>query len=297
MNKTGRRIWYGTAIALSGLVLLLCVLSVAGVWLVESVLSNTVVEVIEAVDVFTGNLRGVIEKVDQGVERMQETSISISDASAQLAEQVTDEGLILLLLPEEQEQNLTEMAASLQETVDTLRSFLAAGVAIYHSIDRIPFIDLPSPSEEQVGNIQETVGEIQSLAENVETQITDFRSGVSDQIGKVESGADAVTSKLDEVRASLSGLDSQLATLQESLVKLQKTILTALVLGAILMTLILAWVIYSQVEVLRLYARRWKVAGDPGAVAEALPEQVSNVEAENPAVAPPPAPENSDNES
>jgi biopolymer transport protein ExbB/TolQ len=297
MNKTGRRIGYGTAIAVSGLVLMLCVVSIAGVWLVESVLSKTVVEVIEAVDVFTGNLRVVIEKVDQGVERMQETSTSISDASAQLAEQVTDEGLILLLLPEEQEQNLTEMAASLQETVDTLMSFLAAGLAIYHSIDSVPFIDLPSPSEEQVGNIQETVGEIQSLAENVETQITDFRSGVSDQIGKVEAGADAVTSKLDEVRASLSGLDSQLATLQESLVKLQKTILTALVLGAILMTLILAWVIYSQVEVLRLYARRWKVVGAPGAVAEALPEQVSIVEAENPAVAPPTEPENSDNES
>jgi hypothetical protein len=53
MNTTGRKIWYGTAIALSGLVLLLCILSVAGVWVVESVLSNTVVEVIEAVDVFT----------------------------------------------------------------------------------------------------------------------------------------------------------------------------------------------------------------------------------------------------
>jgi hypothetical protein len=279
MNKTGRRIWFGTAMVLSALVLLLCAVSVIGVWILESVLSNTVVEVIDAVDVFTGNVRGVIEKVDQGVGSLQEVSISISNASAQLADQVTDKGLILVLLPDEQEQKLTAMAASLQETVDNLRSLLAAGVAIYRSIDRIPFVDLPSPSEEQVANIQETVGEIQTLTENVETQVTDFRSGVSDQIGKVESGADAVTSKLDEVGASLAELDARLAILQESLVQIQKTILTLLVLGSILITLVLAWVIYSQVEVFRLYLRRWRAAGTQGSL-ETVPVQDASVEPE-----------------
>ena len=59
MNKTGRKIWYGTAIALSGLVLLLCVVSIAGVWVVECFLSDAVVQVIEAVDGVTSRLREV----------------------------------------------------------------------------------------------------------------------------------------------------------------------------------------------------------------------------------------------
>ncbi len=297
MNKTGRRIWYGTAVALSGLVLLLCAVSVIGVWVVESLLSNTVVEVIEAVDGFTGGIREVTDQVDLKVERLQEVSIFISTASARLSEKVTDKGLILLLLPEEKEQNLVELSTSVQDTVGTLRSTLAAGLAIYRSIDRMPFVNLPAPSQEQVDGIQDVVGEVQSLAESVESEITAFRSGASDQIGRVETGADRLTEKLGDVRGRLANLDARLAILQESLVQLQKTIQTALVLGAILLTLLLAWVIYSQVEVLRLYVRRWKISGASVGVEEALPDLVNSQEAQKSIESEPSAVENSENES
>jgi hypothetical protein len=258
MNKTGRRIWFGMAMALSVLALLLGTIGIVGVWILESALANTVVGVIEAVDGLTSSAREVIGKVDQGLEGMEGISTGISTASAQLAEQVTDKGLILVLLPEEQEQKLTEMATSLQETVDNLRSLLAAGVTMYQSINRIPFVDLPSPSEEQVENIQDTVAEIQSLSENVASQVTDFRAGITDQIGKVEAGADTVTSKLNEVESRLAELDGLLAGILEALPTLQNRLLTALMLGAILITLFLAWVIYSEVEIFRLYVLRWR---------------------------------------
>lgn len=36
---------------------------------------------------------------------------------------------------------------------------------------------------------------------------------------------------------------------------------TVFVLVAFLFTLLLAWIIYSQVEVLRLFVQRWKISG------------------------------------
>ena len=44
MRKTGRRIWYGIAIFLSGLIVLLSVAGIAGVWVTQTALSNTVVQ-------------------------------------------------------------------------------------------------------------------------------------------------------------------------------------------------------------------------------------------------------------
>ena len=89
--------------------------------------------------------------------------------------------------------------------------------------------------------------------DSVQTSITSFRSGASDQIGKVETGADLLTSRLGQFRDRLANLDARLAITQESLVQLQKTVERVLVLVSFLVTLFLVWVIYSQVEVLRLY--------------------------------------------
>ena len=227
---------------------------------------------------------------------MQELSIFISTASARLSEKVTDKGLILLLLPEEKEQNLVDLSASVRDTVDTLRSTLEAGRAIYRSIDRIPFVSLPSPGQEQVDKIQGTVGEIQSTAQNVESEIAAFRSGASDQIGKVETLADSLTSRLGEFRGRLANLDARLTIVQESLVQVQKTLQTALVLGAILITVFLAWVIYSQVEVFRLYVRRWQAAGAQG-TEEVLVDQVSHEEDDVAVESMPAGPESPENES
>jgi peptidoglycan hydrolase CwlO-like protein len=87
-----------------------------------------------------------------------------------------------------------------QETVGTLRDNLSAGLAIYHSIDQLPFVSLPAPSQEQVDKIQSSVGDIQSAVDSLQSDITSFRSGVSGKINKVQPCADLLTSRLGQSR-------------------------------------------------------------------------------------------------
>src|SRR4030043_341512 len=101
MKKTAHRVWYGIAMFLSGLVLL-CVVGIVGVWVTERTLANTVVQVLDAVGNVTGSLRQATDGLDQKLERMQAASTFISTASVKLSQNVTDQGLILLLLPEEE---------------------------------------------------------------------------------------------------------------------------------------------------------------------------------------------------
>jgi methyl-accepting chemotaxis protein len=261
MGKTGHRIWYGLAIFLSALVLLLSVAGIAGVWITERILADTAVQVLEAVGNVTGSLRQAIQGVDQKLERMQSVSFFISIASARISDEVTDQGLIKLLLPEEQDQRLVTLSSSVKETVNTVSDTLSAGLSMYQTIDRLPFVSLPAPSQEQVDNISSTVDDIQSAVDDVQTSIVAFRSGASDQISKVETGADLLTTRLGQSRDRLAEVNARLAIVQEKLIQLQKTVGTVFALAAFLFTLLLAWIIYSQVEVLRLYVQRWKTYG------------------------------------
>ena len=272
MKKTGKRVWYGIAIFLSGLILLLSVLGIAGVWITERALANTVVQVLDSVGNITETLRQATQGVDQKLERLQSISSFISTVSGKLSQNVNDQGLLLLLLPEEDEQKLVSLTTSVNESVGTLRDVLTAGLSIYRTIDQLPFISMPAPSQEQVDKIQSSVGEIQSSVENVRTEIVAFRSGISGRITNVQNGADLLTSRLGQSRDRLADLDARLAIIQESLVQWQKTAQNVLVLLSFLVTLLLAWVIYSQVEVLRLYVHRWKAAGSKTEI-ETPPDQ------------------------
>jgi hypothetical protein len=234
---------------------------IVGVWITERALADTVVQVLDAVGNVTGSLRQATQGVDQKLERMQAVSTFISTSSATLSQNVTDKGLILLLLPEEKEQNLVALAASVQETIGTLRDTLAAGLSINHSIDRLPFVSLPAPSQEQVDKIASTSVEIQSAVDGLKAEIVAFRSGASDRIDKIQTGADLVTSRLGQSRDRLANIEARLAVIQESIGQWQKTAVRILVLISFLVTLMLAWVIYSQVELLRLYGQRWKASG------------------------------------
>jgi hypothetical protein len=274
MKKTGKRIWYGIAIFLSGVILLLSVMGIAGVWITQRAVANTVVQVLDAVGNITESLSQVIQGVDQKLERLQSASTLLSTVSGKLSQNVNDQGLILLLLPEEDEQDLVSLSSSIKESAGTLRDVLSAGVNIYQTIDKIPLIDLPAPSQEQIDNFQGSVSEIQSGVDNVRSDVAAFRSGISGRITNVQSGADALTNRVGKARDRLSTLDARLVIIQESVVQWQKTAKNILVLMAILLTLLMAWVIYSQVEVLRLYAHRWKAA-DVKIVVEPVPDQVA----------------------
>jgi hypothetical protein len=257
MGKANRKILYGTAMFLSGLTLLLSVVGIVGLWVTERALANSAVEILGVAENVTGNLLQVTRGVDQKLEQIQVVSTQISTGSAQLSQNVTDKGLILVLLPEQQDQKLVELSASFNEASNTLRDRLATGMAFYRTISRMPFVSLPAPNQEQVDQFEGSIAGIQSTVDGLQKDVATFRSGAADQIGKVEAGANLLTSQLGQSRERLANLETRLAATQEALIRLQQTAASALFWASFLITLLLVEVIFSQIVVLRLYRQRW----------------------------------------
>ena len=262
-KHTGKKILYALVIAMCGLILVGSLVSIIGVWVVQRPLSDAAVAGLSVVENSTKVIRSANSRVDQGLAGLQTKTTEISDASQQLSQNVTDKGLVLVLLPEEKEQQVIETASSVQETFTGIRESIAKGLDLYRSINRIPFVSLPGLSEEQMAKIDSSISKTQSLAETLQTEIADFRAGVAGTIDKVDAAATMLTNEITQARETLSELDSRLAALEELSIRLQQVIPTALLVIAVIISFVFAFIIFTQFEVIRLYVAHWRRLGQP----------------------------------
>jgi hypothetical protein len=260
-RHTGRKIWYGFIIFLSGLVILVCAVGAIGTWVVEQSVSDSAVELLGVVENGAGGIRNAATRVDGRLGEAQQVTIGISQSVQQVSQNITDKGLLLTLLPEEQEQRLVDLADQLRESFGAVQELVAAGLQMYQTINRMPFVSLPGPDPEQVESIQSTLDSVRSDVDEARGAIEEVRSGAAARVDRVTNAVVMLSGRLQEGRDKLAALDSQLATVQERADSLQQTIPNLLVVLAILLTLFLIYVGYTQVEVIRLYVSKWKGLG------------------------------------
>ncbi len=254
----GRKIWYGTAIFLCCLLILVSAAGIAGSWVVGNSLTTLSMQVLAVVDRTAGGARLVIDGVDEIAANLEQVSTGIGEASDQLSRSVTDRGLILTLLPEEREQELQAKTDELTATIDAVQEAVDAGLDLYLSIDALPFVSLPMPRQETLERLEQLSEEIQTTVDEIVQGIQDFRSGVSSEIDRVTELALGITGRLGELRDGFATLDADLAALQELTARLQRLVATVFTLLSLVTSLFLTWAIYTQVEVIRLYVGRWK---------------------------------------
>lgn len=257
-SHLGKKILYALVIFLSCLIMLVSLAGIIGVWVIERPIAEAAVSVFKLVENTSVAVRQPIDRVDQTLTVLEAETTEIADASQQLSQNITDEGLVLVLLPEEKEQQLIETADSLRETFDAIRSSIATGLEFYHSISSIPFVNLPGLSEDQMDEIESSLGQTQELVTTLRSQIADFRAGVSDAIDKVETTANQLTEEIQGARQALAQVDSNLAELEALSIRLQEVIPGILVTVAVILTLLFVFVIFTQVEVILLYIARWR---------------------------------------
>jgi hypothetical protein len=262
-NYIGKKILYALVIAISGLLVLFSMIGVIGVWLVERPLSDSAVTILSVVEETTGTVRASIARIDQPLAALEAETTEIEAVSQQLSQNVTDKGLVMVLLPEEKAQQFKESASSVLETYYEIRDTITKGLELYRSIDRLPFISLPGLNEDQVGKITTSMDKIDALVQTLRSGIADVRAGVAEAIGKVEEAARLVKNEIIQVREALALLDSRLAALEALLIRLQQVIPGVLLAVAVILSLFLVFIIFTQVEVIRLYIARWRLLGQP----------------------------------
>ena len=98
----GRKILYALVIGLCGLIALLSLIGIIGGWALEKRAETAAVAALQVVQKSAGVVQQALIRVDQPLALLQSRTSEVADASQQLSQNVTDQGLVKVLLPEEQ---------------------------------------------------------------------------------------------------------------------------------------------------------------------------------------------------
>lgn len=254
----GRKIWYITAISLSMIIILTCITLVIGTWVVQNGISQAAVKLLETVDDTTGNLRQAVSRIDQPLSELEGITDNVANRADQISENISDKGLLLTLLPEEQEMKITELITTVRETYDTVSGFITSTIGFYQSINALPFVNLPLPEQDTVESIQTTIQDVQTTIQEMRQGITDFRDNASGTINQVTDRINQASTHLSLAREKLIKLDSDLARFQEVSRSLKTTIPILFICSSILISILAGFIVFTQVEFINLYVNKWK---------------------------------------
>jgi DNA repair exonuclease SbcCD ATPase subunit len=258
-TQLGKKILYSLVIAMSVLVLLLNTAGIVGLWMAGVPLSNAAVAALKVVENSAKAIQKSTGRVDDALAKLQGKVTDITDATQQISKNVSDKGLVLTLLPEEKEQQITKQAGSLRDTFNEIKGSVTTGLDLYRSIDAMPFINLPGLSTDQMNKIESSVAETQSQAETLRSEVAAFRSGASEKVDKVEAAASKLNEKIQSARDEVAKVNSKLTKLEEFSIRMQKKIPGIFITISVILTLIFAFVIWTQVEMVKKYLAYWRL--------------------------------------
>jgi outer membrane murein-binding lipoprotein Lpp len=211
---------------------------------------NVATGVLEGVELLATAGREGLAVVDGAVGDVRAVAGEVESAVGEIAQDVSDKGLILTLLPPEKEQRLVAGVDRAVEVVETIAGAIESAIKLIEAIDRIPFINLPKPDPAKVAELESDVQALQDGAEQLASDIQDFRDGVATEIGAVSDGAGRVSAALGEVQDGLAGVDSDLEGVQQGTAGLLRSVQVWTAVFAIVVTLLLGWAGYGMVKLI-----------------------------------------------
>ena len=251
--SAGRRIWAVTAIIISVLVLLLSAAGTVGTWVGRSAAIDVNDSLMEGVGQLAGAGRQGAARLGEGVDEIQASVGEVESAVDEVAQNVSDQGLLMTLLPPEKEERLVNTADKIGETLNTITSAVENAIDLYKAVDSIPLVSLPKPDEAKVEALNDDVQEIQDGVDQLAAGIQEFRDDAASGVSKISAAAGKVNGRLETTSQNLSELDSSLADLQTRADDWQGRFRTIATILAVVVTLILIWVIFAMIILIMKY--------------------------------------------
>jgi uncharacterized phage infection (PIP) family protein YhgE len=256
--STWRRVWLITAIIISILVLLIAAGGIAGTWFGRGVAINVNDSLMEAVDRLAGAGRQGVTQLSDGVDEIRVLVGEVESAVDEVSQNITDKGLVMTLLPQEKEEKILTTAENVGETLDSITSAVETAFDLYKAIDDIPLVDLPKPEEAKVQTLNENVAEIQDNVDQFATDVQQFRDDAASKVDEISERIGEINNQLETTSQNLSALNSELADLQTRANDWQGRFRTISAITSLFVTLLLIWIIYAMVNLIKQYWTEWK---------------------------------------
>ena len=244
------------AIALAALFIGLSLLGIFGAWFVDRKTTDVALKGF-------GLIEAAIGVIDAGVSRVDDLIATSRTEVRQASETITAAGgqaqanrPVLSALNERLETSLAPRIAQMQQVLAPVRDAVgnvANAVSLLNSMpmmaDRAPRLAALDETFDRLEGLSADATQLRgTLRALVVTQESDI---TAETIATLNGLTQRIDTRLGEVQANIHGVQADIAALQVRLDKRKSRLLFVFNLLALLSTLILTWILYSQVVVIQ----------------------------------------------
>jgi len=260
MSPTRKRVLSVTAIILSGFIILLSAALIIGAWATTGKVIDAGTKLLTGAEKAASAVQIGLDSIDSRLKKLEKDTAIIEEASALLSQNISDKGLVLVLLPPDKEEKLTDTISAIEDVLATAEQMLSSLIDTLSFIESLPFVELPKPDTETVSSISEKVEKLNASVDNVNAHIQEARDNSAGAAQKISDTVGEINAGIEDARAELETRSEQLAATQESLASIKESFPTWVYISALLITLILGWVIFTQVLIIQFSLAKYKSA-------------------------------------
>lgn len=257
MQKTVRSV----AVTVAVLFIALSLFGMVVVWLVDRRASEIALKGFGLVETAVGVISAGVSRLDGLIATSRADVRQASETIKAVGGRAAANSPVLTALHERLETGLAprigQMSQVLQPVRDALRT-IASAVSVANSLpmvaDRAPRL---AALDETFNRLEQLSADSTQLRGTLRALAGAQRNQVTAETVLVLTGlAERIDTRLGEVQAGVQGVHADIAALQLRLDARKWRLLFLFNVLALLMTLMLAWILYSQIVVIRHYRRR-----------------------------------------
>jgi predicted nucleic acid-binding Zn-ribbon protein len=256
--KSANRVWVVVKRILAAIVILIATIGLAlsvaglvGVWVARGSARDTVTALSTA-------LNGTLAAVDQALARVgaradqgRQALARVNNAASKLGDRIEEGSPALNALASAVRDDLAPKIADTRAQAATLRDGVVSVNAMLETLNRIPFIAVPTLTD-KLSTVSERVEAAQSDTQELRAAITEARAGASaNLVAAVTARTIAIDNGLAQIQAAMGKQQATLAQRQQQVSDLSDTLLRAINLLVLLLTVL--FLVFAAGQVLLIY--------------------------------------------
>jgi hypothetical protein len=244
---TLKRILAAIVMVISVLMLVLSLGGIAGTWVVRAQLNTGLVGIVTAAETRATTIKQGLDRLDTALTQARDQVASVEQDVQAFGADLEQNKPLLTAISDKLGLQLSPLVDKAREIMTTLRETVAAVSSAIEAINAIPFVSVPVPELETLQKLSQDVEDFRAEVQNLRTAIDQRQSEIiQGAVSIITTPTLQIGGTLDEMQVTVSGYSQQIGAVQEGLSGLKSGIGRWLTWAAVILTLFLLWIAFSQ---------------------------------------------------
>jgi hypothetical protein len=254
--QIAKRILAVVVMVVSILVLVLSLAGIAGTWIVRARIHTVVVDIVAGAEARAANVKQGLDQLDMALTQARDDVAAVEQDVQAFGADLDQNKPLLTSIADRLGLDLAPLIDKAREIMATIRETAAAVSSIVDAVNALPFISKPIPELEALNELSQKVEAFETDVQNLRTTIDQRRSEIiGGAVSLITTPTSQIQGTLGEMQATVSGYRQQIDTVQAGLSSFRSAIGGWLTWTAVILTLILLWLAFSQAALLVLGRR------------------------------------------